>query len=98
MGAKWLIATTLVTHRVYHVQQRANGKQKDETADEDGKENEKDDGPSEAFLGESVALLLPACGLVHLVELVVACGTCFRYVSNFFLWLNRDCRGKNLHE
>jgi hypothetical protein len=84
MGTKWLIATALVAHRVYHVQQRANGKQKDETADENGKEDEKDDGPSESFLGESVALLLPACGLVHLVELVVACGTCCSYISNCF--------------
>ena len=98
MGAKWLIATALVAHRVYHVQQRANGKQKDETADEDGKHDEQDDGPSEASLGPSAVLLLPACGLIHLVELVVACGTCFSQVSSCFTWLERLCRGQNLHE
>jgi hypothetical protein len=33
MGAKWLVATALITHRVYHIQDRADGKQKDEAAD-----------------------------------------------------------------
>jgi hypothetical protein len=100
MGAKWLVATALITHRVYHIQDRADGKQKDETADEDGKDDEKDDGPS-VFppLGQSLVLLLPAYGLVHFVELVVACGTCLARMSvAVSCGFERVCRGKNLHE
>ena len=50
MRTKRFIATALVTHRVYHIQNGANGKQKDKTADEDGMDNEEDDGPSQAWL------------------------------------------------
>jgi hypothetical protein len=71
MRTERLVATALIAHGVHHIQNRADGKQKDETADEDGKDDEKDDGPS-VF----PPLGLPACGLVHFVELVVACGTC----------------------
>jgi hypothetical protein len=97
MGAKWLVTTALVAHRMHQIQNRADGKQKDETADEDGKDDEKDDGPS-VFppLGQSLVLLLPACGLVHFVELVVACGTCFVYVSNCFLWCREELEMQKL--
>jgi hypothetical protein len=51
VGAKRLVTTAFVAHRVYQVQHRANGKKKEEAGGKDGKDDEQDEGPCEAFLG-----------------------------------------------
>lgn len=97
MRPKRLVTTAFVSHRVYQVQDRANGKKKDEAADKDGKHDKQNDGPMKASLGESVGFLLPACWLIHAVELVVAGSTCDLHVSGCCYDVKRVV-GKNSHE
>ena len=45
MRAKRLVAGALVSHRVYEIEDGADGEEEDEAADEDGEDDEEDDGP-----------------------------------------------------
>lgn len=76
----------MVPHRRQRVQERSDGEQQDQGNDQAGKDNDEKDGPCqiEAFLGESIALGFPARGLLHVVELIVARGTCVLTVSEIF--------------
>jgi hypothetical protein len=45
MRAKRLVAGTLVSHRVYEIEDGTDREEEDEAADEDGEDDEEDDGP-----------------------------------------------------
>jgi len=45
MRAKRLVAGAFVSHRVYEIEDGADGEEEDKAADEDGEDDEEDDGP-----------------------------------------------------